>query len=199
MRKMLLVGALLAAVGAMGYKAGAYQRHHPTTKLYTQVRGNFVRTALENAEPVDTLVLGDSILEMTPLFDVCGRTFNASVAGARIENVAALAPFAIQRTRPKVIVVEVGANHFFTDADLAGFERQYAALLRSLPGRKILVGVPNSAEASGFVRAAASEIGAAYVEPVTPGKLTRNGGVHPTPIGADVYRQRIRLACSGKA
>jgi hypothetical protein len=169
-------------------------RHDLGGKGYTQARTRFVHRALSNAGPVDTLVLGDSISESTWLYDVCGKTFNASVAGAKIGNVASLAPIAIQRTRPKVIVLEVGANHFHTDARLTrDFKHQYVALIRSLPARKILVGVPNSPAASSFVRSLASHIDAAYVEPAT-GKLTR-GGVHPTRDGAAVYRQRLEKAC----
>jgi hypothetical protein len=195
MRKVILVVAVLAAVGALGFEAGAYQRHHPTTNIYTQVRTNFLRTLLESADPVDTLVLGDSISEMTWMVGVCGKTYNASVAGAKISDVASLAPLAIRRTRPKVIVLEVGTNNLWTDPTPSDdFRRQYLALVHSLPGLKILVGIPNSPDASRFVRSVADHIHAAYVEPVT-GKLTRGGGVHPTREGATVYRQRIHDAC----
>jgi hypothetical protein len=183
----------MGAAGALALDEANEWRHDMSEKAYTRTRAKFVRAALANAQPVDTLVLGDSISEMTFLAGVCGKTFNASVAGARVGDVASLAPYAIERTRPKVIVLEIGTNHFYTDPDLSDFEHQYVALVDSLPGRKILVGIPNSPAASNFVRGVASRIHASYVEPVT-GDLT-SGGAHPTPQGAVVYRNRIHRAC----
>jgi lysophospholipase L1-like esterase len=163
-------------------------------KAYTNARTKFVRATLASAGPIDTLVLGDSVSEMTWLGDVCGKTLNASVAGAKIGDVATLADFAVEHTQPKVVVVEVGTNNFHTDdTALPEFKREYEALVEALPGRKILVGVPNSSAANSFVRNLAGELKAAYVEPVT-GKLT-DGGSHPTPEGAMIYRRRIQRAC----
>ena len=176
----------------LGLGIGAYEWRRP--RIYTQVRAGFVRQALSVAEPVDTLVLGDSISELAWLEDVCGKTFNASVAGAKIDDVASLAPVAIQRSRPKVIVLEIGTNHFWVDPNLSDFKRKYLALVKSLPGRKILVGIPNNSAADSFVRSVANQIHAAYVEPVT-GNLTRAGTVHPMREGAVVYRRRIQQAC----
>jgi hypothetical protein len=190
------LSAFVLAAVPLGLHEANEWRPDISEKAYTQSRTTFVRMALSNAEPVDMLVLGDSISEMAWLDDVCGKTLNASVAGAKVGDIAALAPYAIQRTQPKVIVLEVGANHFHSHPDLPDFQLQYAALVQSLPGRKILVGVPNSADASSFVRSVARESDAAYFEPVT-GKLTR-GGVHPTRAGAAVYRQRLQQACTGR-
>ena len=192
---VLGLGSGLAAL-VLGLDEANEWRRDMSGKAYTESRVHFVRAALSNAEPVDTLVLGDSISEMTWLDAACGKTFNASVAGARIGDVAALAPYAIQRTRPKTIVLQVGANHFHTDHRLADFEQQYVALVRTLPGQKMLVGVPNSPAASTFIQNVASRIGAAYIKPVT-GRLTI-GGTHPTPEGSAVYRQRIQQACASE-
>ena len=190
---LLWVGLGLAAFAL--FLDEAYEWSHDSAKTYTKTRANLVRSALSNAEPADTLVLGDSISEMTSLEGLCGKTFNASVAGAKVGDVASLAPYAIQRTHPKLIVLEVGTNHYHADGNLSDFKRQYWALVSSLPGRKILVGVPNSPAASSFVQSVARNVDAAYVEPVT-GKLTRDDAPsHPTPEGAAVYRQRIQQAC----
>src|SRR5215208_3481777 len=192
---ILVVGSVLAACALGVDEYNEWRHDEMSEKPYTHTRAQFVRKALSNAEPIDTLVLGDSISEMTWLVDVCGKTYNASAAGAKIGDVALLAPLAIQRTRPKVIVLEVGTNNLWTDPTPSDdFKRQYLALVHSLPGRKILVGIPNSPAASDFVRNVASHVHAAYVEPVT-GELTQSGGVHPTPEGAVVYRQRIQQAC----
>jgi hypothetical protein len=191
------LGSALAASALALDEAVEWLRDAPG-KNYTQTRAKFVRTALSNAEPVNTLVLGDSISESTWLYDVCGKTFNASVAGAKIADVASLAPIAVQRTRPNVIVLEVGTNNLRADPRPSDdFKRQYLALVGSLPGRKILVGFPNSPAGSSFVRRVAGHIDATYVEPVT-GKLTHGSGVHPTREGAMVYRQRIQQACASR-
>lgn len=194
---LALAGVL--AGGALGPDEYQEWRHGEMSELaYTHTRGNFIRKVLSNAGQVDTLVLGDSISEMTWLNDVCGETFNASAAGATIGDVASLAPLAIERIRPKVIVLEVGTNNLWSDPTPTDeFKRQYLELLHSLPGRKILVGIPNSPAASDFVRSMARQGHTEYVEPVT-GDLTQGGGVHPTAEGAAVYRQRIRQACVSK-
>jgi hypothetical protein len=195
---ILAFGGVLAAC-ALGVDEYNEWRHgEMSEKAYTQTRAQFLRKVLSNADPVDTLVLGDSISEMTWLVGVCGKTYNASMAGAMIGDVASLAPVAIERTRPKVIVLEVGTNNLWADpTPTDAFKRQYLELLHSLPGRKILVGIPNSPTASDFVRDVARQDHAAYVEPVT-GDLTQGGGVHPTAEGAEVYRQRIHQACISK-
>lgn len=191
-----LVGGALAASALALNEAYEWLRGESSDPTYTKYRATHVRAALSTAMPVNTLVLGDSISELTWLDGVCGTTFNASVAGARIGDVASLAPVAIQQTRPKVIVVQVGTNNLWTEPTPSDdFKRQYLALVQSLPpGGKILVGIPNRPAASNFVRSVASDIGGAYVEPVT-GKLTRDAGVHPTREGAAEYRQRIQRAC----
>ena len=194
-RTVLCFGSAITAF-ALGIGVGAYKWRHP--RVYTQVRGGFVRDALSIAGPADTLVLGDSISELTWLDGVCGKTFNAAVAGAHISDVASLAPFAIERTRPKTIVLEVGTNHFWVDPNLSEFKRQYLALVKSLPGRKILVGIPNSSAADSFVRRLAKDMHAVYVEPVRA-NLTRAGTAHPTREGAIVYRQRVQRACASRA
>ena len=194
---MLGLGAVGLATVALALDEANEWRNDMSGKAYAQTRVKFVRAALSNAGPVDTLVLGDSISEMTWLDGVCGKTFNASVGGARIGDVGKLAPFAIERTRPKLVVLQIGTNHFHSDPDLADFKRQYLALVRLLPGRKILVGVPISSAASNFVQSVANHIHAPYVAPVT-GALT-SGGAHPTPAGAAVYRQRLQHACLSEA
>jgi lysophospholipase L1-like esterase len=160
---------------------------------YSETRMGFVRTALSAAEPSDTLILGDSVSESTWLDGVCGRTFNASVGGAFVKDVAALAPEAVRSIQPKRIVLEVGANNLWGGRTDPTFRRDYRALVKSLPAKLSLVGVPNNTEADRFVRSVAQKIGAAYVEPVR-GNLTIDG-VHPTTEGARVYRSRIAASC----
>ncbi|SFR86158.1 SGNH/GDSL hydrolase family protein [Sphingomonas jatrophae] len=162
---------------------------------YTALREDFVRSNLELAMPADTLVLGDSVSESVNFEQVCGTTFNAGIGGAKVPDAARLAPLALARIRPRTVILAIGTNHFWDGPALTdAFRRDYLALARSLPGRKIIVGVPNSAPASAFMRQVAAELGASYVAPLT-GKLTRDG-VHLTIAGARLYRDRIAAACA---
>lgn len=177
----------------LGVGAGAYRWRTPP---YPKVRAGFVRTQLAIAQPAETLVLGDSISESTWLENVCGSTVNASIGGASVQTIAEVAPFALRRIRPRIVVLEIGTNHFWRDkTPTAAFKSDYVSLVRSLPGKRILVGIPNSAEGNAFVEQVARLTGSAFVPPVT-GPLTIDGA-HPTPEGALTYRGRIAAACSG--
>lgn len=158
---------------------------------YTDTRAGYVAAALAASGPFDTLVLGDSIGESVP-WD-CGRTFNASIGGAKVQDVARLAPIALERVRPGTVIVEIGANHFWGGPD-PDFAPAYEKLVRSLQGRLILVGVPNNAEANRAVRRIAQQIGAAFLEPV-PSHLTTDG-VHPSAAGARHLSDRAAALCS---
>ena len=186
MFRVALGVGLLVAVFILGITV-ANRDKQPS---YSAVRGSYVATALAASGPFDTLVLGDSIGESIP-WD-CGRTFNASVGGAKVQDVARIAPLAVERTRPATVILEVGANHFW-DAPDAGFAPAYEKLARSFGSRLILVGVPNNEDANRGVRRLAQELGAAFLEPI-PANLTTDG-VHPTPAGARHLRDRAAKIC----
>lgn len=190
-RPLWLLAGVTLGLG-MGASLGAYRWRDPTLSHYATVRARYVKNLIAQSQPVDTLVLGDSISESTLLDGVCGKTFNAAVGGSRIGLDLELARFAIPRLKPRTIIVAIGTTHFANGEDPA-FEREYSAFVRQLPARKILVGTPRSQMATAFIERTAQEIGATFVMPVT-GKLTFEG-VHPTPEGAVVYRSRLAAAC----
>lgn len=185
----------MASLGVLvGVAAGAYRWRDPTLTHYPTIRAAYVHNLIAQSGPVDTLILGDSISESTLLDGVCGKTFNASVGAARVPTAYQLGRFAVPRLRPKLVVVEIGTNYFAAGDD-AQFYRDYPILLRQLAGhRLILVGTPRSVKATAWIERTAQALGAQFVPPVT-GRLTFEG-VHPTPEGGRVYRQRLANACA---
>ena len=187
---------MLASVASTAFVVGlgagaAFWRGKATP--YWETRLGFVRTALSITEPRETLVLGDSISESLGLDEVCGPTFNAAIGSAHLRTVAEIAPTAVAAVKPKRIILEVGANDFYGGRDDPAFPATYAALVKQLPGKVILVGIPNNTKANNFVRQFAAANSLTFVEPVV-GSLTSDG-VHPNTTGARILKQRIRAAC----
>ena len=187
----VLPGFLAGAAAGLGF--GVFHWRSAIDAYYPATRAAYVRNQIAQAGPVDTLVIGDSISKSTFLYGVCGRTFNASVGGSTVPVELALARFAIPKLKPKTIIVETGRNYFH-HGDNPAFEPDFHELLSALHGHKlILVGIPLAPKETEFVRRTAQAVGAEFVMPAT-GNLTIEG-VHPTPKGALVYRQRIAAAC----
>ncbi len=158
-------------------------------------RIQFVEVRASPGRASRCVALGDSVTEETWLDDACGRTFNAAVGGSRVRHVRAVADAVLPRLKPKTIIVAVGANHFWKRPE-AEFQKDYPKLLASLPSaRLILMGVPNSPAASAFVQSLARQRGATYIPPVTGSGNTIPDGVHLTPQGAALFRQRVQQAC----
>jgi lysophospholipase L1-like esterase len=183
----------ILAIGAIvGF---AFARWNYSMPTYAEQKTVFVRTAASIAPPMDTVALGDSVTEEAWLEGACGKTFNAGIGGARVIDLRMIAKDILPRLRPKTIVVAVGANHFWKRPE-PEFQRDYPKLIAELPQAKlILVGVPNSAEASAFVRNLARQNGATYLPPVTGAGNTVPDGVHLTTKGAWLFRARIERSC----
>lgn len=177
----------------LGIALGGWRWRDADPAPYQTTRMGFVRTALSMAPDSDALILGDSISESTWLDGACGFTFNASVGGASVADVARLAPYAIAQTKPETIVLEVGTNDLWNRPINYAFKRDYLALVRSLPGRRLLVGVAVHPEGNRYIQQVAKQTGSIYVPPVTD-KLTIDGA-HPTPEGAREYRNRLLAQC----
>jgi lysophospholipase L1-like esterase len=190
-RSFLLVACAVALTGA-----GYFRWHRPPPPTYAETRAGFVRLNADLAPPVDFVALGDSITESVYFGPVCGSWFNAGVGGAKVGDIAAVARYVLPKLKPKIILVAAGTNDFMAGGALPAFERDYLALLATLPRAKvILMGAPNSAAASAFVRSQASARGFRYVEPITGAGLTIADGVHLTNAGARLYRDRVKVAC----
>jgi lysophospholipase L1-like esterase len=134
-------------------------------------------------------------MESTWTDGACGRTFNAGTAGAKAEDVRQLARKILPQLKPSIIIVSVGANHFWIgDRGLPEFRAQYRKLIADLPeARLILIGVPNSNAATAYVKELAGQIGARFL-PAAKGSMP--DGVHLTPSDASRLRGSIQQACA---
>lgn len=143
---------------------------------------------------VDTIALGDSITQMIQLDNLCGRTFNAGVSGATIDDVRRMAPSFLAATHPDYVVLAIGTNDVLRGGEFAArFRSNYSALLASLPIKPFaLLGVANGD--NGFIAAEAAKIGAAYIPPLPRG-LTWDDGIHPNTPGGMVWRSRVEKVC----
>ena len=191
---LLLLLCIAIPVG-WAIRSKRQQVHHDQS--YTAKRSAMVQANAAIAPPQDFVALGDSLTEQVYLADVCGRSFNAGVGGARVADVAVMADRILKRLQPKVILVAVGTNDFWTGMDVATFRTQYAALLARLPrAHIILMGLPESAEGTAAIREMAKARGFTYVDPVTGPGNTVDDGAHLKSPGARLYRQRIAVACA---
>lgn len=151
--------------GAFGLAAGFALWKMNRGPSYHEVRGGYVQLQATLAGQQDTVVLGDSVIESTWFQNACGRTFNAGVGGATVEEVHEIARAILPKLQPSTVIVSVGANHFWNgDDELADFEKRYRDLVEDLPKeRLVLVGVPNSNAANLQVQRIAREIEAAFL------------------------------------
>ena len=188
----LLAGFIVGTLSGLIF--GYSHWRNPDLVEYPEVRAHFLENLIRQTGPVDTLVLGDSIVESTDLSDVCGKTFNAGVGSSMADTASHLAMIALPLLKPKTVVVNVGRNSISRGYSLKQMEAGYLRLVHQLRGyRLILVGIPESPAGTAFIKRTAAQIGAAFVEPVPP-DLTFEG-IHPTPQGAKLLRLRIAAAC----
>lgn len=58
----------------------------------------------------DTIIIGDSMVELAEISGLCGRTLNAGIGGARVADIVKFAPAAIWSSGAKRVIVVVGVN-----------------------------------------------------------------------------------------
>lgn len=188
---------LLLLMAGLAAGAGLFELRDYDPPPYPQSRAPFVTQLAKQFGPSETLVLGDSLVEQTNFSAVCGRTFNAGIGGARVQDVRRALPALIGATQPERVIVAVGANHFVADDELADFRRQYPLLLDELASRDlVLVGVSNSREASDFVQQQAQERGLTYIAPITA--PLQEDGLHHTVAGSRMFREAVAATCPAK-
>lgn len=183
---------LLLAGTAAG--AGLFELRDYDPPPYADNRAPFVIQLAEQFGQADTLILGDSLVEQTNFAQVCGATFNAGIGGARVQDVRAALPQLLSATQPRRVVVAVGANHFAAGEEFGTFRHQYPLLLDELGAQElVLVGVPNSSEASHFVRETARARGLNYLPPITA--PVKSDGLHHTVEGSLAFRDLVASSC----
>jgi lysophospholipase L1-like esterase len=154
------------------------------------------------------LLLGDSTIEgfwwnKLRVGDRDCVALNAGFAGAGVEQVRARADHILAEARPSLVILSVGINDAWPDADVARWGRQYDELLGALVARKVAVvavaimppepGFPNVTKSAATVerynaaiRAAAQRHGVLVVDQAAA-RSSMHGtahftadGIHPT-------------------
>lgn len=136
MKRIMISVASIAIAGGLGAACGykAYPMRHKAA-LPSAYRQNAILAHAAQEGRVDTIVIGDSIVEQAELGDLCadGVTLNAGVSGARAQDLVQLMGELMASQRPKRTIIAVGINdtakvRLTSDAE---FERSYAALLKT--------------------------------------------------------------------
>ena len=162
---------------------------------YPDTRAFFVNRLAEQFGKADTVLLGDSLIELADFRHACGRTFNGGIGGGRISDIVQHGPHILEHTKPETVVLAIGANHFILGDEIELFRDTYPALVDSLSNyRLVLVGVQNSAAADAFVRKEARRIGAPYVAPIDGPFL--EDGLHHAEEGKRNYRRAVQSGCA---
>jgi len=191
-----LLGACMAFLGGGALLVALWLHFAHRRTPYPQARSRFVLTQASFAGHFDTVVLGDSTAETEWADGVCGRTFNAGIGGARINDLLPIAPSILRDASPSVIIVSVGTNHFTAGKrEWIQFSQEYPALLAQIPSsaRLILIGVPNDTQADDFIKAEAERRHVIHVPPLT-GRLASDG-IHANAEGVAVWRNLVAEAC----
>lgn len=217
-RHAITLAAAVACV-AVGAAAEHWRLTRPSTEIAFYVARK--RVALDQqadkAPKGVTLLVGDSITEGAWVPTMCGRpAFNAGISAARTRDMIRPARDLAQRVDPGLIIVALGTNDAgWAKTPIARFESDYEALLAPFGGRPlILVGLlpieparMRSAGDAGRVMAKqrlilqenaiigriAAEHGAAFV--AQSSSIPTIDGVHPTPVGSEMWKAAIEKAC----
>lgn len=132
LRPLLLAAALAATVAAAAsLSLRGRNDEAPTFGAHAVLRGQALLAQVRQRPPA-TLVFGDSIVEGTTIDTLCGESALAAGAwGARLADLAMIAPKIAAEARPKRIVVAIGINdtRFHTPTDPAAFAAAYRALI----------------------------------------------------------------------
>jgi lysophospholipase L1-like esterase len=158
-------GAAVALIGALVGAAAiwwAYPRVHRHVQDHFTVRTRAILSQAQQGR-FDTVILGDSLVELSYLPQLCGApALNAGLGGATIAEVASLAAEVLPVTHPRRVIVAAGVNNAGADAltDPKSFRATYAGLIQN-------------------ARAQGARVYVATIAPVAPGG----------PLGAAYFHQ----------
>jgi hypothetical protein len=190
----VLAGAAISFIITSGAAIGYMRWGQPTEmQTYVHYRSINLVSQAEAFGKVDTLVLGDSIVEGNALDGLCGRTFAAGVGGGGVEDLNRIVPALLAATTPHSIVVALGTNDVLEHkGEGQPFRDRYAHLISTLPVKPFaLVGIAQGQNE--FIRHVAYKIGAVFIPPIAPA-LTKDG-IHPTRPGLKLWRERVSAVC----
>ena len=198
---MLAIGGVaLIGLGAVSdrvlHKSASYAAGREKALLSHAAQGDF---------PV--IMVGDSFVELADMPTLCGRrVLNAGVNGAKVADVARLAPSIIANEKPELVIVNVGVNDAHEDSmtPIADIKRDLALIARTaeaVGARVLFLGVaPLSGRglSAGFDQGHARKINAVVRElggrPVPV--LDSDDGLHPNAAGYRVWRSVIAPNCA---
>jgi lysophospholipase L1-like esterase len=172
--------------------------------------------------PDPVMILGDSVVDMADLPQLCGQTvLNAGISGARTDAVERLSREVLAIRHPRLVIVAVGLNDAHRDAGTSDdeFIAQYRAIVARarMAGAEVRVatippiGPDGMGRASEFDRQRISALNAlirtvgvpvldvndalANDDGVEPAAFT-DDGVHPNARGYGIWRQVMAKACT---
>ena len=216
LRTAIGVVAALAIAGS----AWAWMSRGPGRTYYDTRRLVILAHARQTPDPV--VILGDSIVDMADLPQLCGQTvLNAGVAGARTDAIEMLSREVLAIRHPRLIIIAVGLND--THRDVRTSDAEFLATYRAIVARARMtganvrvttippVGPSDMGRAGEFDRgritafnALIRKVGVPVLE-VNDALADDNGietdgltddGVHPNARGYGVWKRVMAQACA---
>lgn len=192
----------------------------PKERTYFDTR-RLVILAHARQTPDPVLVLGDSVVDMADMPELCGRAvLNAGVAGARTQTIERLAREVLAIRRPKLVIVAVGLND--AHRDVATSDADFIEAYRAIVARSRMAGAnvrvttipPVGPDAMGragefdrgriaALNAMIRRVGVPVIDVnaaladsrgIEPAALT-DDGVHPNARGYGIWKQAMAQAC----
>jgi hypothetical protein len=187
MRRALQLVLLAALTGSIGL----VYAFRPLS--YPEKREKMIFADLRHAkEPI--VVFGDSITELAALpHQLCGHAvINAGIGGLRVKDFETIAQRVVQKQRPFMIVIALGAND--RGSPQAGDDAlRLLGTLQSHSEKIISVSVTPDRETDDLIKRANDEAGIVYVD-LNLIEADRRDGVHLNAAGSGKFVAAISLA-----
>lgn len=216
------VGAAIILLFGLAIAGGAWAlMNRASGRSYYDTRRLVILAHARQAfDPV--MILGDSVVDMADLPELCGQTvLNAGISGARADAAERLLREVLAIRHPKLVIVAVGLNDAHRDARTSDdeFIAQYRAIVARarMAGADVRVttippvGPDEMGRASEFDRQRIAalnalirtvgvpvlDINSALANPsgIEPAALT-DDGVHPNARGYGIWKQVMAKACT---
>ena len=119
-----------------------YPSLHTTFNYLSARNTSLISQADQLSQPVNTLILGDDIVESAYLPTLCGRpTFNGGIGGSKLNDVVQLAPLLVSRLHPQKVLISVGLHDssVSTGPFPMKFQSDYLGLIRNMKAAGVTV------------------------------------------------------------